>query len=100
MSLVVTRLSLRLQVLTSISSVLIVRLRFIPMVGISLASAKRKIDVKLDQMECVILFIESEAVSLLLLLLARAGVFSPGSLHVTGTGGQCWALAPLGWISD
>jgi len=77
-----------------------VRLRSIPMVGISLASAKRKIHVKLDHMECVIILLESEAVSLLLLLLARAGVFNPGSLHVTGPGGLCWALAPLGWISD
>jgi hypothetical protein len=50
--------------------------------SICIASAKRQVHVKLSERESAILSVESGAVSLLLLLLARAGVTNPGSLRV------------------
>jgi hypothetical protein len=51
-------------------------------VSISVPSGKRKVHVKLHGGECAIFYAESGAVSLLLLLLARAGASDPGPLCV------------------
>jgi hypothetical protein len=51
-------------------------------VSISIPSGKRKGHVKLQGQEYAIFYAESGAVSLLLLLLARAGVTYPGPLSV------------------
>ena len=53
--------------------------------SVRFASGKRTFDVKRGMSGRAIVQIESGAVSLLLLLLARAGVLYPGSLYVLGT---------------
>jgi hypothetical protein len=50
--------------------------------SISIPSGKRKFYIKQNRTGCAMISSESGAVSLLLLLLARAGVINPGSLFV------------------
>ena len=50
--------------------------------SVRFSSGKHKFHVKWGRPDCVIVAFESGAVSLLLLLLARAGVLYPGSLCV------------------
>lgn len=60
--------------------------------SVSIPSGKRKFNVKQSATDHAIVTNESGAVSLLLLLLARAGVFNPGSLCIY-QGPACFALA-------